>query len=114
MPLSQANIEPYQGDDWAATVTVYNEDRTLADITTYTAKAQIRLAVADSDPVVAAEMATTVESPYVFLSLTHDQTVLLSGRYVWDLQLLSATGQIITILAGKVQVKAEVTRSVAV
>jgi len=107
---SSANLQIYQGDDFAATVTVTNPDGTAADISTYTAQSQMRRQVADLDATVAAEITTSVTSPYVYLSLTHVQTSQLSGMYVWDLQLTSSTGTVITILAGKAPVTQEVTR----
>lgn len=109
MPARQ-DIEVYQGDDWAATVTVRNEDGTDADITGYTARAQVRRAVADVDPVIVVEMSAVVQSPEIQLSIPHDVTALLSGRYVWDLQIVSAAGAVTTLLAGKVITTAEVTR----
>jgi hypothetical protein len=114
MAAGQANLDIYQGDDPAWRVTVMTTANTPADITGYTASAQIRRAVADVDPVVVATLATTVTSPDVFLSLTHTQTALLSGRYVWDLQLTSAGGAVTTILEGNVIVTSEVTRAAAV
>jgi hypothetical protein len=115
MPLNlpvpnQADLYVYQGDDFGAMVTVLNEDGTEADITGYTARAQIRPDIADLANV-SAEITTVVSSPYVNLSLLHDQTVeLCGGRYVWDLELTSPANAITTALAGKVFVTAEVTR----
>ena len=110
-PVSRADLAIYQGDDYAATVTVLNPDNTPADITGFTAQAQIRRAVADLDPVVVATMTAVIASPDVSLSLSHDQTKSLTGRYVWDLQLTSITdASVTTILAGRVSVTAEVTR----
>lgn len=116
MAAGQANLDIYQGDDPAWRVTVMTEGSpgvppVPADITGYTASAQIRRAVADVDPVVVATLSATVESPWVHLSLTHTQTALLTGRYVWDLQLTSSGGAITTILEGNVIVQAEVTRA---
>lgn len=109
----QANLDIYQGDDpaWRVTVMTTDSPPVPADITGYTASAQIRRAVADVDPVVVATIATTVTSPNVFLSLTHTQTALLSGRYVWDLQLTAPGGGVSTILKGNVIVTSEVTRA---
>ena len=90
---------------------VTNEDGTAADIDGYTAKAQIRRAVADQEPEVAVEITTLVESPLINLSIPHTQTVALQGRYVWDLQIVSPTGGITTIVAGKVKLTPEVTRN---
>ncbi|HEX4594009.1 MAG TPA: hypothetical protein VH157_07025 [Bryobacteraceae bacterium] len=111
MAPRQADLQLYQGDDWAATVTVLNQDMTPANITGYTAQSQIRRNVADQDPIVAAELQATVQAPNsVLLFLSHAQTSLLSGQYQWDLQLTSPANDIVTILAGAVNVTQEVTR----
>ena len=110
MPVSKQDLIIYQGDDYAATCTVKNEDGTPADIDGYTAQAQIRRAVADADPVVVVEIGCEVQSPLVLLSIPHAETEQLSGRYTWDLQLTTTEAQILTILAGKVIVTSEVTR----
>ena len=110
MPLTRADLVIYQGDSYAATVTVHNADGTPADITGYTAQAQIRRLVADSDPVVVVDIGTTVVSPNVILDIPHSETEPLQGRYVWDLQLTTPDDQIMTIVAGKVILTAEVTR----
>lgn len=104
----------YQGDDYTALITVRNADGSAADITGYTALAQIRRDVADADATVAATFTAAVSSPHVLLSLTNAQTRALSGKYVWDLQLTSAAGLIATILKGKVSVEAEVSRAASV
>lgn len=108
--MTNGNLDIYQGDDFAAVVTVYNEDNTPADITGYTALSHIRRAVADADPVIVATVATLVDSPDVNLSLTADQTEPLQGQYVWDLQLTGPTGGIVTVIRGKAIVTPEVTR----
>ena len=110
MSAARQDLAIYQGDTFSATVTIRNVDGTPADISGYTAQAQIRRAVADADPVVEVEMSATVESPQVHLSIPHDETVGLTGRYVWDLQIIDGSGAITTVLAGKVIVTSEVTR----
>lgn len=107
------NLQVFQGDDFAAIVLVTNADGTPANITGYTALAQIRRAVADVDPVVVATFTATVASPNVNLSLSNAQTRPLTGRYVWDLQLTSPAGVITTVVAGRVVVTAEVSRVAA-
>jgi hypothetical protein len=107
-----ADLEVYQGDDFLATVTVM-EGSKPADITGYTAQAQIRRDVADNDPEVAVEITTVVTSPYITLSILHDVTATMSGIYVWDLQIINTDGAIETILTGQVRVTQEVTRAVA-
>ncbi len=108
--VSRADLSIYQGDDYAAVVTVTNglpPDEVLAG---FTAQAQIREDVADSTDEVLVEISTTVQSPYINLSIPRTETVNLCGNYVWDLQVTSAEGSITTILAGNVRVTQEVTR----
>lgn len=106
----KVNLEIYQGDSFAAIVTVYNIDGSVADITGYTAQSQIRSDVADEDPTVEVEITALVSSPTVTLNIPKTATVDLAGCYVWDLQLTSDTGEITTILYGNVKVTQEVTR----
>jgi len=109
---NSSDLSIYQGDDWSASVAVTYQDGSIADLTGYTAQAQIRTATADQQPQVTVEMQTAIELPNtVTLYIPHDQTTLLTGAvYYWDLQLTSSTNQIVTILAGKVKVTYEITR----
>ena len=113
MPASNADLLVYQGDDYSATVTVRNADGSPADITGYTAKAQIRRAIADEEPEVAVEIVTAVSSPQILLSIHHTQTSSLSGGYIWDLQLTTPANAVTTIMRGRVKLTSEVTRAVA-
>jgi len=109
-----ADIALYQGDDWLATVDVL-DGTGPADLSGYTANAQIRREVADLDQNVAAEITTQIIQPNtIVLSLLHDVTATLSGNYVWDLELIDDTGVVETILHGAVTVTQEVTREAAV
>jgi len=110
--LKPTNLQLYQGDDFIATVTVSNADGSPADLTGCTAKAQIRKDVADKQPSVATEFTTSVQSPVINISLTHEQTLQLNGDYVWDLQITDGSGAITTILAGGISVTQEVTRDI--
>lgn len=112
---SQANLSVFQGDDYSAAVTVTYTTGQPADLTGYTAQAQIRRAVADSASKVDCEIACTIESPIVRLFIHHEQTALLAGDYVWDMQLVSPPPQsfVITIMSGRVRAAQEVTRASA-
>jgi hypothetical protein len=114
MPTA-ADLSIYEGDDWAGTVTVNQSDGTPANLTGYTAQSQIRTGPADQQPTVAAEIQATVQLPnQVLLYLSHAQTTSLSGPiFYWDCQITSSTGQITTILAGKVKVTQEITRELS-
>lgn len=108
-----ADLVLYQGDDWAAMICVSNADGTDADLTGYTAQAQIRQGIADQAWHVAARLLCAIVLPnQISISLTHLQTTRLRQRaYRWDLQLVSPGGIVTTILAGEVKVTFEVTRA---
>ena len=108
---SSANIAIYQGDDYAAVVTVTDGSDTPPALTGYTAQAQIRVQPADGDCRVVVEMATSFTLPNLInLSIPRDQTVQMSGQYVWSLQLTDPSGAVQTILVGTVLVTRSVTR----
>jgi hypothetical protein len=113
--MAKSDLAIYQGDDWAATVAVNNCDGTTADLTGYTAQAQIRTGIADQTAAVAAQLLCAVAPPNeISISLTSAQTTLLTQPvYRWDLQITSPTGIITTILAGAVNMQFEVTRMAA-
>jgi hypothetical protein len=108
---STANLVIYQGDDYAAVVTVSDGSGTSPDLTGYTPQAQIRLGPADNNPTVVVEIAASLTLPNTInLSIPRDITTQLSGNYSWDLQLTKPDATIETILAGSVHVALEVTR----
>jgi hypothetical protein len=112
--VSKANLAIYQGDDFAAVVTVYNGTATPPDLTGYTVQSQIRLGPADTNPDVVVEIATALHPPNTInLSIPRNITVQLSGSYAWDLQLTAADGTVSTVIAGLVTVTPEVTREIA-
>ena len=110
--LSRADLEIYQGDDYRARVQVVDAatppDQILAG---HTARAQIRSGPADTAPAVVMEMSAQVNSPYVDLTIPHDDTTTMTpGNYVWDLEVVDGNGLVTTILAGHAVVIPEVTR----
>lgn len=106
---SKANLSIYQGDDYAGVVTV------SGDLTGHTAQAQIRAGYADANPEIVVEIDCEIDGQLIALSIPGSKTVTLTGSgYQWDLQLVSPTGGVSTILYGAVPVTLEVTRPVAV
>ena len=99
----------YQGDDFSGTVTVNTETGPL-DLTGYTAQAQIRTAVADTQQNISADIEVTVTPSNLVLAIAHDVTKALKGNYVWDLKIVNGNGLISTIVAGNVAVVQQVTR----
>jgi len=99
----------YQGDDFSGTVTVNTETGPL-DLTGYTAQAQIRTAVADTQANISADIGATVTPSNIVLAIAHDVTQAMKGNYVWDLKIVDGSGFITTIVAGNVAVIQQVTR----
>ena len=111
MPGS-ADLVIYQGDDYAAVVTVTDGSNTPPDLTGYTAQAQMRQGPADANPDVVVEITATVNPPnQIQLSIPHATTSTLSNPlYVWDLALTAPDGTVETILRGWAQMTRQVTK----
>jgi hypothetical protein len=106
-----ANLAIYQGDDYAAVVTVLDSSGNPFDLAGYTAQAQIRRGPADQNPTVMVEIVTLIVPPNeVNLSIPNATTSKLSGKYFWDMQLTATDGTVTTLLAGAALVTPEITR----
>ena len=109
------NLDIHQGDDFAAAIDFFNDDGTDADLTGYSALAQIRTDVADVAPEVIAQLVIIIELPKTIrLSLPHAITETMTEDYIWDLQLSDSAGIRTTPMGGDVRVTLEVTRALAV
>lgn len=104
---SRADLAIYQGDDYAATVDVLDSTGASADLTGYTALAQIRRD--PTDGTVAATLQTSVAKSGIALYLPGSDTAALYGSYAWDLE-IQRLGIHTTILCGWVSVASEVSR----
>jgi hypothetical protein len=108
--LTKANLNVYQGDDYAANVTVSN-GTSAPDLSAYTARAQIRNGPADLNPDVVVEIATSIAVNVVTLTIPATDTAGLTRPvYYWDLELTAPGGPNNTIMGGNVLVTAEITR----
>lgn len=105
----EANLEIYQGDDYAAMVTVLDSSGAPADLAGCQAQAHIRKGPASSYPKVFVDIAAVIEANVITLFIPAAQTIGLTGRYVWDLQLITPDGFMVTILRGYADVTAEIT-----
>jgi hypothetical protein len=101
-------LELWRGDDFPLDLTVTNYDGSAANLTGATAAAQVRISATDT--VAAAVFTATISGNVVHLKLPHAESVkLLAGTATWDCQLTQATGDVVTLAAGNVLVKGQVT-----
>jgi hypothetical protein len=101
----------YAGDDYEAVVTVVDDQGNPFDLTGYVAQSQIRTSLTDNSPTPAATFACTINSNQITMILDHTQTAgLTKSGYVWDIQVIDASGWITTLLAGGVSMTMEVTK----
>jgi hypothetical protein len=108
---AKANIVIDQGADFATTITVENENG-VVDLSSYTARGQIRKHYTSSTAV---DFNVTIEVPKtegkVTLSLTNAQTgAMEAGRYVFDAELVSASNTVSRLVEGIATVSPQVTR----
>jgi hypothetical protein len=110
------NITFTQGDTLSRVLTWTNNAKVPYNLTGYTARMQVREAVASQDFL----LELTTENSRIVLggalgtiALTVASSVtaqLLPGQYVYDLELVSGGGQKTTIVEGNFKVKDQVTR----
>jgi hypothetical protein len=115
-PAGLYNITAKQGSTFKRTITWTNSKKQPIDLTSYSARMQVRSS-ADSATVVL-EL-TTSNSRISLTGVTGQINLLVSattmssipeGKYVYDLELVSGGGEVTTVVEGNFVVKAEVTR----
>lgn len=107
------DIEAWQGDPLAVELTVMKADGTgPMSLAGYSGAMQVRTSVADQGPVEATAVVSIVNAAGGVLSAVIDKTQMagLSGRYRYDLQIVDASSQPQTLIAGALMVRQEVTR----
>ena len=107
-----ANLYIDQGSTFSTTVYVKNDDETAFDLTAHTAAGQIRKSYSSSTAVdFTLEIADPATLGQINASLTHAQTgALEEGRYVYDIEVTSASGTVTRVLEGIITVSPQVTK----
>lgn len=113
MKPGKFDLDLYRGDTYRWRFQLWMDaDKTQpTDLAGITTKAEIRPKPMGNQWVV--EMPTTVELPNaIIMQLTADASKkLASGKWAWDLQLTYPSGDVVTVLAGIVNVSPDVTDS---
>lgn len=106
--MDRADLTIVRGDDYGATVVVTNAGAP-ADLTGYTARAQIRPGPAATT---AFDFQTDIEGSEIRLLMGKASTELLESRhYVWDLEISDGSGTTTTLIGGNVSITLDVTRT---
>lgn len=105
---TKANLVIDQGSTFASSIDILAENDEPVNLTGYSARGQIRKHYSSSNSV---SFTTTVSNGSVVISLTANQTTnMVSGRYVYDIELVDPANTVLRILEGIVTVTPEVTR----
>lgn len=113
MPATQYDIDDMeQGSTFQLDVTITDPDTELAiDLTGYTARSQARVNYADALPAFTFDVSVPSAEGIVTMSLTDEATaVIAKGSYVYDLELVTPSGNVVKIIKGKVKVTPEATK----
>ena len=104
------NIWIDQGSDYSTTVDVAGSGGTTFDLTGYSAFASIRKSYSSSSAVSFACSIPVPQTGAITIALTNVQTAAMDpGWYVYDVSIVSPTGQVTRVLEGQVEVNAMVT-----
>ena len=108
-----ANLLIDQGASFSITITVYNSDDTVFDLTDYTVAAQVRKSYSSSSASATFTISFSSDRTLgqITLSLTPTQTAELEeGRYVYDIEVTSSDSTVTRVLQGTVTVSPNATR----
>ncbi len=105
---TKANLVIDQGSTFASSIDILDENDEPVNLTSYSARGQIRKHYSSTNSV---SFTTTLSNGSLVISLTANQTAgMVSGRYVYDLELVDPANTVLRILEGIVTVTPEVTR----
>jgi len=102
------DLNLYAGDDINLKILVTDDAGVDFDLTGYTAEAQIR---ATADAPTALDFTCTVLANAVNVTMPSATSTTMPIKGVWDVQVISATGVVTTLAAGKITVTPEVSRA---
>lgn len=105
---TKANLVIDQGSTFASSIDILDENDEPVVLNNYIARGQIRKHYTSTNSV---SFTTTLSNGSLIISLTANQTAnMVSGRYVYDLELVDPSNTVVRILEGIVTVTPEVTR----
>ncbi len=106
-----SNFTIDQGSSFSALVDVTDSDGDALNLAGYTASGQIRKTYSSSTFTAFTAIVSNAIGGVVAISLSATQTgALKAGRYVYDVEITSASGDITRVVEGQIEVTPGVTR----
>jgi len=102
------NLVLYRGDDFAFSLTVWEEDGAEADLSAATIRAQVRATPDSPDPVLT-DLVVDITANVVELHLPAAESAKLPRTATWDCEMVR-NAWTTTLAAGNLVVNADVTR----
>tara|TARA_B110000503_G_scaffold134389_1_gene213297 strand:- start:4991 stop:5323 length:333 start_codon:yes stop_codon:yes gene_type:complete len=106
-----ANLTIDQGSDFSSTIFVTNNQGDILDLTLYTTRAQIRKTFASTTSI---DFIASILNPTegkIQIKLTNAVSALMkSGRYVYDVEIISDSDIVTRVVEGQVDVTPNVSR----
>jgi hypothetical protein len=107
---TKANLVMDQGADFSATITLTDESGNLIDLSGYTGRSQMRKFYT-SNTYYTFDVTLNANTASILLTMSAANTnQISSGRYVYDLEVISGGSVVSRILEGIVTVTPQVTR----
>lgn len=104
----KANMVIDQGTTFSTMIEILDENDDPVNVANYSARGQIRKHYSSTNSV---NFSTSLSNGSLVVSLTASQTAnIVSGRYVYDIELVDPANTVARILEGIVTVTPEVTR----
>jgi hypothetical protein len=106
-----SNLVLDQGSDFTVSINYNNEDGSSKDLTNYTSRSQMRKSYYSTTATTITANISNASNGEITLSLSSNVTAnIKSGRYVYDLEVVSNTGYVTRVIEGIITVLPEVTR----
>lgn len=106
-----SNLTIDQGTTFSALIDVTDSEGSILNLTGYTVAGQMRKTYSSSTYTEFTASVTNAGTGTIQIGLTATQTnALKAGRYVYDVEITSSTGEITRVIEGQIEITPGVTR----
>jgi uncharacterized cupin superfamily protein len=108
---TEDNLYIDQGTDYIKIVTVVDGDGNMVDLNGYTVKSQMRKYYKSTSGYTFQSGIFSLEEAKIYIGMDRDETRdVPAGRYLYDIEITSPSGERIRVLEGVVTVTPEITK----